>query len=66
MLVVLGSLREAKKKKKKDQSTQNEMAPNLGPAKVENERNTFNLPMSGQKMKCDRLLSTRTMHSTPT
>jgi hypothetical protein len=38
-LVVLGSLREAKKKK--DQSTQNEMAPNLGPAKVKNERNTF-------------------------
>jgi hypothetical protein len=43
MLVVLGSLREAKKKKKKKwiKVTQIEIAPNVGPAKVENERNTF-------------------------
>jgi hypothetical protein len=42
MLVVLGSLREAKKKKKKwIKVTQIEIAPNVGPAKVENERNTF-------------------------
>jgi hypothetical protein len=41
MLVVWGSLREAKKKKKWIKVTQIEIAPNVGPAKVENERNTF-------------------------